>query len=639
MSVRQLPDRPDLDQLRRQAKELRDAARAAAPGALDRMRQHVRVAPPAPVPLSAAQLVIAREHGFPSWPRLKAEVEARTLDAERRAAAFLEAIVDGRTARAERLLAGDPAIATYDIATAAALGEAGHVARLLDGDRELATRPDERRGWPPLLYVCHSRWHRLDPARAAGMREVARLLLDAGASPDTSSGRRSRSGYRSALYGAAGIAGNPDLVGLLLDRGADPNDDESLYHAAGNADHACLRLLVGHGAVVDGTNALAAAIGRGDLEAVRILLDGGGDPGRPFTGPAHAGHLPDRSLNPLPLAAASDSAAVVEALLAAGADPDAPCGDGRSPVRASVRRGAADVAEALLRHGARDDATDVDRFLGACARGDRAGAEALRPAAAGLSDEDRAAIVDAAEAAGPPAVALMLDLGFPADAHRPADGATAMHAAAYLGRADVVRLLIERGAEVDRRDRRWRSTPLCWAAVGSGEREGLAGDWPGTIAALLDAGASREGVWVEGKPPGEEAAALLISLGVVPGERPEEEPPPAPPDPGELERIAERLRGAFAAEDPAQLGSLLHDDVRWGTCHSRAQVLEWYGVLRDQGVHARVGEALVRGDRVVLEMRLARPARTMYQVFRVAGGAVVEITGSDDREEALAALE
>ncbi|HEY7200732.1 MAG TPA: hypothetical protein VIC57_10990, partial [Candidatus Dormibacteraeota bacterium] len=73
--------------------------------------------------------------------------------------------------------------------------------------------------------------------------------------------------------------------------------------------------------------------------------------------------------------------------------------------------------------------------------------------------------------------------------------------------------------------------------------------------------------------------------------------------------------------------------------YGRAQVLDWYGVLRDQGVRARVGEALVRGDRVVLEMRLAEPAVTMYQVFRVAGGAVVEITGSHDREEALAALE
>ena len=69
---RPLPDRPDLDQLRRQAKELRDAALAGDPSALDRVRRH---GPPAPVTLSAAQLAIAREHGFPSWTRLKAGVE------------------------------------------------------------------------------------------------------------------------------------------------------------------------------------------------------------------------------------------------------------------------------------------------------------------------------------------------------------------------------------------------------------------------------------------------------------------------------------------------------------------------------------------------------------------------------------
>ena len=70
MSERVLPERPDVGQLRRLAKELRAAVRAGDPGAVERARKHVDDAP-ATMSLSAAQLVVAREHGFASWPRLR----------------------------------------------------------------------------------------------------------------------------------------------------------------------------------------------------------------------------------------------------------------------------------------------------------------------------------------------------------------------------------------------------------------------------------------------------------------------------------------------------------------------------------------------------------------------------------------
>lgn len=76
MSEQALPERPDAGQLRRMAKELRTAARAGDPGAIQRLRNHVD-AHPATVSLSAAQLVVAREHGFASWPRLMEHLEAR----------------------------------------------------------------------------------------------------------------------------------------------------------------------------------------------------------------------------------------------------------------------------------------------------------------------------------------------------------------------------------------------------------------------------------------------------------------------------------------------------------------------------------------------------------------------------------
>jgi hypothetical protein len=71
-----LPDRPDLDQLRRQARELLRAATDGEPHAVDRLRA---VSPR--VTLSAAQLALAREHGFQSWAALKEEVTRRRSSA------------------------------------------------------------------------------------------------------------------------------------------------------------------------------------------------------------------------------------------------------------------------------------------------------------------------------------------------------------------------------------------------------------------------------------------------------------------------------------------------------------------------------------------------------------------------------
>jgi Family of unknown function (DUF5990)/Domain of unknown function (DUF5655) len=72
----QLPDRPDLAQLRRQARELHRAAADGDATALRRVRQVSDK-----TTLSTAQLAIAREYGYPSWPRLKDGVERRRAPA------------------------------------------------------------------------------------------------------------------------------------------------------------------------------------------------------------------------------------------------------------------------------------------------------------------------------------------------------------------------------------------------------------------------------------------------------------------------------------------------------------------------------------------------------------------------------
>ncbi len=232
------------------------------------------------------------------------------------------------------------------------------------------------------------------------------------------------------------------------------------------------------------------------------------------------------------------------------------------------------------------------------------------------------------------------------------------HRPAYFGRAELVRLLLDRGADPDRADLQWGSTALAWATVGSGERPGYgpAGDWIATVTTLLDSGVSRQGAWVAGKPPSEDVAAPLAGYGIGEADEP---PPPRPADqpedlpdqdPTVARQVAERLRAAFDTADLDLLAAILHPDVRWGGgpagCHNRAQVLEWYRVLHAQGVTSRVTEVAVYGDAVLLGLDVTRPAEHpradrsahAYQVFRLADGAVSYIHDHPNRDHALASL-
>lgn len=538
MSV--LPGRPDLDQLRRQAKDLLRAARGGDEQAATRIRA-VSSRPSVPgqsATLTAARLAIAREYGFASWTALKAEVEARTHDLAEKAAAFCEASIRDWTGRATRMLAETPEIAGYDFATAVVLGDAARVRAALARDPDLATRPDARTGWTALHAVCASRWHRLDPARADGLVTVAALLLDAGADPAGTNGGQ-RPGWTPLRCAVAGAA-NPAIVRLLLGRGAVP-DDHDLYLACfGDDDHESLRLLLARVGEVSGTTALSAPISTSDTTAVRMLLQAGADPNRPLPadlfGQSHAGEPPWSALyGAIRSACPAD---LVELLLDHGADPDAPGPDGRSPYRLAMSLGRADLAALLRRRGARDDAIVAERFLSACLRADRAEARRLLADDPGLigrlTEAERGSIVIAADRGDIEAVRLMLDLGFPVDARRDDDGGTALHAAAYSGSADVVRLLLDHGADTEARDATWNSPPIDWAMVGSGERPGTnrAADWVATARILIEAGASTAEITLspdDPKPPSPEVAELLRANRLVAEDHPQESRGPDAP--------------------------------------------------------------------------------------------------------------
>jgi ankyrin repeat protein len=380
-----------------------------------------------------------------------------------------------------------------------------------------------------LHAACASRWHRLDPARAGGLTEVARLLLDAGADLAVTAppfARPDGPGRQwSPLLCAVAGEPNPAITRLLLEHGARP-DDHVLYLAAFGSDHECLRLVLPYAPDITRTTALSAPISTGDAAAVRLLLDAGADPNHPLD-PGLLGESYAPSPPVPPLSAAIELAAGPELtglLLEYGAAPDVPGPDGRTPYQQAIRTGQDQVADLLARHGASTTLSAADEFLAACRRADRAAATAALAAnpglAAQLSTDDHRILTDAADHGDTEAVRLMLDLDFPHGTRSEQDdGATALHRAAGAGSTSTVRLLLDRGADIEAWDTTWDSTPLEWAMVGSGMRLGHDPhpDWPGTVAALLDAGASTSGITLspdDPKPPSPEVAALLRARGI-----------------------------------------------------------------------------------------------------------------------------
>jgi ankyrin repeat protein len=324
-----------LDQARRRAKELLRLARDGDEVALSRLR------PDRAPRLADAQRTIAAELGFASWPKLVAHVEATQGDrAERRSRLLDFALATGGVARprwdrAQALIDHDPALLEGSLAVALVVGDAEAIAAALDADPGALGREVESTGKRPLLCATHSAFLAPDSPRADDVLRVVELLLDRGADPNATFANEY--GDMSALYGAAGVAHNPEATRLLLERGADPDDGESVYHAVEAQDTTCLRILLDHGATVRDTNALGNAIR--SPEKVRVLLE-------------HGDLRPeDDELRVRLLHAREDE--VVRMLIAHGADVSIRNDDGLTPYDIAARFGDTSLMAILEEAGGR----------------------------------------------------------------------------------------------------------------------------------------------------------------------------------------------------------------------------------------------------------------------------------------------
>ena len=422
----------------------------------------------------------------------------------------------GTLERAEAILAAHPAIAASSIYAAAILGDDAAVRRFLERDPSSATAKGGPRDWDALTHLCFSRYLRLDASRSEGFVRAATALLDAGASANTGWTERNHQPtpeWECALYGAAGIAHHPELTLLLLERGADPNDGEVVYHTPESYDNRALQLLVATGKLTD--ESLSVLLIRKhdwhDYDGIKWLLERTANPNLMSRWGFRALHH---------ALARDNSLEIIKLLLDHGADPTLPS-KGRSAIAMAAREGRSDVLDLFERRGIPIELQGVDELIAACARNDakavRAIADKHPEVVAQLLADGATLIAEFAGTGNSDGVRQLLDLGVNVAALFEGNGywgiprnSMALHVAAWRAHPATVRLLLERGSPVDARDGNG-NTPLALAVRACVDSYWKGRRSPESVRALLDAGALVSGVPF---PSGyAEVDALLASHG------------------------------------------------------------------------------------------------------------------------------
>jgi len=303
--------------------------------------------------------------------------------------------------------------------------------------------------------------------------EMADLLIAAGARVAA----RTREGVMPLQLAA--INGSAPMIERLLKAGADPNaaltprGDTALMFAARTGKTEPIRVLVGAGANVNateswgGTTPLMWAVSEGHSDAARLLVELGADinarshyvaaaNGRGFEGRTPvAGRTDPKTeefasgwLSPLALAAREGNVETVRILVNAGADVDAISGDGKTPLALAIFNGNYDVASFLVDSKADVNKADAQRFTPLFWAVDRRNMETA-PNFPWMVTADPMPLIHKLLDAGANPNALVNNT----PRARMREGsprivfATALMRAAFAADLELVKLLLERGAD------------------------------------------------------------------------------------------------------------------------------------------------------------------------------------------------
>ncbi len=443
MSTIPLPERPNVEQLKKRAKEI---AREFG------------------IPLHEAQLNMARGYGFASWPKLVKHVEvvtAFTREPDTVATDDFLSLVcltygddaPSRRSRGLDMLADSPSLATRDIWSAAATGSAATVQRFVAD----ASRQGGPFAWEPLMYLCYSRV----PTNEPDVLATARVLLDAGADPNVG---YLWHGFPTPFTALTGVFGSGEgdqpehehwrsLARLLLERGANANDPQTLYNRQFRPGQEHLELLFEFG------------LGSGDGGPWRERLTTAMD--TPTT------MLRDQ----LRWAIHHNMLERVRLLAENGLDLDAPFDDPRfehaykqTPARFAALCGHARIVDELAKHDAHVLGCSAPHALiGSVMSGWREAALAHARSRRKAIAERPSLVVQAASTGRLDAVSLAVELGWDVNALGRSDSPcempwqTALHTAVERNLAEMVRLLLQLGADPSIEDARFQSTPKGWA--------------------------------------------------------------------------------------------------------------------------------------------------------------------------------
>ena len=492
MDIKQLPENPNLEHYKKQAKDLVKGFKKGDETILKRVKAfHVKVSG---LPISEiaqlkfatcdALLVIAREHGFASWTKFKQAVEAMSQENPDAIDVLMPQFV---------ALVRD--------------GSADEVDAFLNAHPELEDHIDDpvmSFDSPPIVF-----------AVGRDKREVVRVLLDRGADMNA------KSQWWAGGFGVLESA-RDDFLPELIERGAVVDvhaaaklgdvdrlrelveADAELVQARGGdgklplhyaSSREVIDYLLAHGAEIDArdvdheSTAAQYAVGE-DLEMCRYLVARGAEPDIFMACMMGDLDLVKRVLDDDPNAlqdrvnagkfALKHSKGGHHYLYVRG------LGYTARPLQVAADQGHRDVLDYLL-----GQCSEVERFLFYCAQADeKAVGEmlAVNPnLVTSLGAGEQRLVSDLAWENKVDAVRVMLDAGFDVNT-RGVHHSTPLDRAAYRGFKELVALILKYGPDLEVKNE-FGGTPLSACIHGSVHMRDVRGDYPGTVALLVDAGA------------------------------------------------------------------------------------------------------------------------------------------------------
>jgi hypothetical protein len=483
---RQLPSRPNLDQLKHQARDLLNAHRAGDEAALRRIREsHPRFARVAEsdvrsarFTLSGAQLVIAREYGFVSWPQLKEYVQKAKSQANDPVEELKQAFRSDKAVVVRQILDRHPEfkakinepIGPFDSPAIVNARSPEMLDVLLEAGADLNAKSSWWAGGFGLLHgasrdlaayaIKRGAFVDIHAAARLGMLDRVRELIGSDAKLVNARGGDGQ----TPLHFASTI----DIAAYLLDQGADI-EARDVDHESTPAQYMIddrqevARYLIQRGCKTD--ILMAAALG--DIDLVRRHLDA--DPTSirmrvseeffPMISPKAGGTIYQWKL-----------------------------GWYLSAHRVARKFGHGEVYKLLM-----DRSPGEVKLIEACWLDDETTLQALGAdlpdLARTLLAGDQRQVAHAARNNETGVVRAMLKAGLPVDA-RGQHNATPLHWAAFHGNCEMVNAILPFSPPLEVTDGDFNGTPIGWAIYGSEHGwYATTGDYAGTIEVLIRAGA------------------------------------------------------------------------------------------------------------------------------------------------------